>query len=246
MNNELTRRFDSAAWMDTELEPLAVTIIGAGATGSHTAYLLSKYADMITIYDGDKLETHNLGTQLYAQELIGEPKIEALREMLQSMSRVNEQGYTRATFNSWSYEGHYVSPITIVCTDNLESRKLAFEMWESSSSRQLFIDIRMGGEYGQVYFVTSDNQRIAAYRKTFEGDFNDPICSLRLTLAVTFWACAIAVQGLNNFRAGLYVPFEQYLQGPTLAQTLIHADSYLETATAEDDDTIRYDRPIDG
>ena len=68
------------------LERLATTPIvlcGAGALGSHLADNLARHgARRLTVIDHDRVEEHNVSTQLYGESEVGLWKVEALRNRL--------------------------------------------------------------------------------------------------------------------------------------------------------------------
>jgi len=60
-----------------------ITICGAGALGSNLADALARQgASLLRVIDHDRVETHNVGTQLYTQADVGAFKVEALRKQL--------------------------------------------------------------------------------------------------------------------------------------------------------------------
>src|SRR2546425_1184304 len=78
-HEELYRGADALA----KLAALPVTLCGAGALGSHLADNLARQgAAQIKVIDRDRIEEHNVGTQLYGQSEIGGWKVEVLRQRL--------------------------------------------------------------------------------------------------------------------------------------------------------------------
>ena len=60
-----------------------VTICGAGALGSHLADNLARQGfKQIRVIDRDRVEEHNVGTQLYGESDVGAWKVEVLRQRL--------------------------------------------------------------------------------------------------------------------------------------------------------------------
>src|SRR5436309_7450242 len=60
-----------------------LTICGAGALGSHLADNLARQGfRQWTVIDRDRVEEHNVGTQLYGESEVGAWKVEALRGRL--------------------------------------------------------------------------------------------------------------------------------------------------------------------
>src|SRR5580765_3063387 len=60
-----------------------LTICGAGALGSHLADNLARQGfRQLRAIDRDRIEEHNVGTQLYGESEIGAWKVEVLRQRL--------------------------------------------------------------------------------------------------------------------------------------------------------------------
>src|SRR5258706_1806686 len=61
----------------------ALTICGAGALGSHLADNLARQGfNQLRVVDRDRVEEHNVGTQLYGESDVGAWKVEVLRQRL--------------------------------------------------------------------------------------------------------------------------------------------------------------------
>src|SRR5689334_8179894 len=60
-----------------------IVLCGAGALGSHLADNLARQgARHLTVIDRDRVEAHNIGTQLYDEGDVGARKVDALRARL--------------------------------------------------------------------------------------------------------------------------------------------------------------------
>jgi molybdopterin/thiamine biosynthesis adenylyltransferase len=67
----------------SRLETLPITLCGAGALGSLLADNLARQGfRQWTVIDRDRVEGHNVGTQLYGESEVGTWKVEALRNRL--------------------------------------------------------------------------------------------------------------------------------------------------------------------
>src|ERR1041384_8203666 len=63
-----------------KLAPPNVTICGAGALGSHLADNLARQGFRhLRVIDRDRIDEHNVSTQLYGAAEVGSPKVEVLR-----------------------------------------------------------------------------------------------------------------------------------------------------------------------
>src|SRR5438034_1185429 len=66
-----------------KLAALPLTLCGAGALGSHLAENLVRQGfQQIRVTDRDRVEEHNISTQLYGETDIGAWKVESLRQRL--------------------------------------------------------------------------------------------------------------------------------------------------------------------
>src|ERR671917_683535 len=66
-----------------KLRDVRVVLCGAGALGSHLADNLARQGfARLRVIDHDRVEAHNVGTQLYGESEVGVWKVEALRNRL--------------------------------------------------------------------------------------------------------------------------------------------------------------------
>src|ERR1051326_3197337 len=78
-HEQLYRGDDSLA----KLAAFPLTLCGAGALGSHLADNLARQGfQSIRVIDRDRIEEHNVSTQLYGETDIGAWKVEVLRQRL--------------------------------------------------------------------------------------------------------------------------------------------------------------------
>src|ERR1035437_9086780 len=69
--------------IDPEKLQMPIAIIGAGSIGSWTALALLKLGcSDVTVFDFDKVEEHNIGSQIYTMADIGKDKTQALKDRL--------------------------------------------------------------------------------------------------------------------------------------------------------------------
>jgi molybdopterin/thiamine biosynthesis adenylyltransferase len=144
------------------LEKARVTVIGAGAVGSFTAFTLAKMGiGKILAYDPDTVEIHNVPNQLFSIQDCGVPKVEALRDMIFHFHGVEIDIIGR------KYIDQALSGIVIVAVDSMDARIAIWERVRYNAAIELFIDSRMGAEVGRVLTVRpTDPDDVAAYEKT--------------------------------------------------------------------------------
>lgn len=131
-----------------------ITIFGAGGIGSPTAFILKKMGALrVTVYDFDKVESHNIPNQAFYKEGdVGELKIDALSKNIleftgTSIKTVNE----KITENSLGI--HNLEGIVIAALDTPEARRIVWNAVKINSKICLYIDGRIGGEVLQVFTI---------------------------------------------------------------------------------------------
>lgn len=150
---------------DTEqFNHYGLTIVGCGSIGSFTAITLGKMGfKKMYLFDHDKIEKHNILTQFYSNQSIGSKKANCLRNILKNYT-ISSQPVSMAYKYKKTYP--FLTPIVIVCTDNMESRKEVLQGCIKSKVR-LLIDARMGGEAFTVFTVDlTKAKNVARYKKT--------------------------------------------------------------------------------
>lgn len=155
--------------------PITVAVIGAGGTGSNVVTQLARLNQaliglghmglIVTLYDSDIVQPHNIGRQNFSPSDIDCNKASVL------ITRLNR--FFNTNWNAEPY--HYtdqsdVCNITITCTDTISSRKMvknALSKWKRRKYKQPYnkpiywLDI--GNTYDKGQFVLS----------TIDGDLPD-------------------------------------------------------------------------
>ena len=167
-----------------------VCIIGAGGIGS---FLLQGLTIMgwndIIVWDSDDVAEHNLSSTAYPANMVGRPKIDAAG-VLHSLYAGPEQTLTCYQRKWLPFESAH--PRTIVCTDDMESRRNVFNKWSELDNKDFFIDGRMGAT--TVELATETN-RVSKHTYMDEWIPTDSVpeapCSMKHTV---FGAQHIAAQ----------------------------------------------------
>jgi molybdopterin/thiamine biosynthesis adenylyltransferase len=108
-----------------KLAALPITLCGAGALGSHLAdNLVRQGVARLTVIDRDRIEEHNVGTQLYGQAEIGGWKVEVLRQRLFRAAGVE-------------MEAHRTELAARNARTLLKESGLVIDTFDNSASRQL-------------------------------------------------------------------------------------------------------------
>jgi len=142
-----------------------IDIIGAGSIGGWTALALLKMGCQdVNVYDFDKVEEQNVGSQCFTVTDIGIDKVIALKEKLFLMT--NEQ----ITAVNEKYEkGVHSGDVIIAAVDNMKTRIELFK--EHVGQPKWLIDGRMAAHEINLYTVRLDDPADCAfYEKTLFSD----------------------------------------------------------------------------
>lgn len=161
----LTRQMD--------LIPLAalnepITIIGAGAIGSHTSMALAKMGlTNQSVWDFDSVDELNGNAQGYCPADIGKPKVLCLAEDIKEHTGDSIQTVVSG------YEGQPLSGIVISAVDSMAARLVIWNKVKNNPNVKYFIDPRMSIEYALMYTVDPNKEEdIKMYECTLYTDSN--------------------------------------------------------------------------
>lgn len=166
-----------------------ITVIGAGATGSWLALALAKLGlTNITVYDFDVVESHNIPNQAYSISQIGQPKVNALYDII-----YNTTG-TKINIKNERYTNQRLTGIVFLMVDSMAERK---RIWETSiklkSQIKLMIEPRMGLDMGRIYNVNPlDMEQIKRYEETLYSDDVAEVSACGASMTVITTALGIA------------------------------------------------------
>lgn len=155
----------------------SVTLIGAGATGSHIAWYLAQLGwgdtnqgcGTMKVFDDDGVEDHNLANQIYEPEHVSLFKVDALKAMiLRKFGFEIEIHREQVTDQRKDVAATYV----FLLTDTMSSREEIFEKClRFSFSTDLVIETRMGLRDGRIYaFNPNDPTHVEEWKKTLYKD----------------------------------------------------------------------------
>jgi len=146
----------------------SLVVVGVGATGSNDVIVAGKIGmNPIHVWDGDTVEIHNNGGQIYSLADIDKPKVLALRETVQHLCGVNLVVHNKY----WTPEDK-LKGIIICGVDKMEVRK---QLWAHAKKRSLacplFIDHRIGGETAIIFAVpTQDPAACERFEESLHSD----------------------------------------------------------------------------
>lgn len=192
-------RFKDAPWFSGSVDE-KIIIGGAGGIGSNTAYSLAKSTQaQIYVVDFDSIEEHNIGTQFFNVDSIGESKVTGLTKTLSYFGIHN-------IIPLFSKIGSQALPISISAFDNMEARKEMFENWKKLEGKELFVDGRLRANLYEVYVVTPD--RIKQYEDTLFDDSSglggDGVCTFKQSAYLAVMIGARIAHVVLNYLSNKY------------------------------------------
>ena len=123
-----------------------VTLIGAGGIGSPTGINMGKMGiGTLLVYDGDKIEPHNMPNQMYMLEDNGKNKAVALQE---NIGRYSDM--TKVIPKSEMYDGQPLQGVVISAVDDMDVRKMIFTHVKQQKPVG-YVEARMGAEFMRIY-----------------------------------------------------------------------------------------------
>jgi molybdopterin-synthase adenylyltransferase len=172
-----------------KLAAFPVTLCGAGALGSHLAdNLVRQGFGTMRVIDRDRVEEHNVSTQLYGEADIGGWKVEVLRQRLFRTTGVEiealRKDLSERTARSLLQEGGLI----IDTFDNSASRRLVQE-----HSRALGLSCLHAGlhaDYGEV--IWDEKYRVP-------NDVTGDVCDYPLARNLVLFTVALAAEVLLRF-----------------------------------------------
>jgi len=188
----------------------SVTLVGAGATGSHIAWYLAQLGwgdknqgqGTLKVFDDDKVEDHNLANQIYEPEHVGLLKVEALKKMIiRKFGFEIETHAEKVTNQRNDVSAKYV----FLLTDTMSSREEIFEKClKFSFTTDLVIETRMGLRDGRVYaFNPNDPNQVSEWKATLYKDDEAQVsrcgASASIISTVTFLASMAVGQLVQHF-----------------------------------------------
>ena len=206
-------------WRQLDLCPpdkltFPITVIGAGAIGSATVVTLAKMGcSNITVYDADDLADHNVPNQMCLINRVGQPKVDALAELVEMLSGVRIQPVPR------HYRGERLEGVVISAVDSMTARQMIWRSVKLKKSVTLFVDARMGAEILRLYTLRPVDLDACEF---FEGNLYDSDeaeqlpCSARSIIYCPAVAGALIAAQVKAFAVGEQVHREVLFDIPRM------------------------------
>lgn len=178
-------------------------IIGCGSVGSTLAELLVRFGLTNTaLYDFDIVEPHNLANQMFTQEHVGMPKVDALARMLTEINPEVMDGLKLATDG---YMGQRLSGYVFLCVDNIELRREIATSNKDNPHIKAMFDFRTRLTDAQHYAADwSSLDMVSDFLHSMnfsheEATAETPVSACNVTLSVAPTVRLICALGVMNF-----------------------------------------------
>jgi molybdopterin/thiamine biosynthesis adenylyltransferase len=184
-HEQLYRGADALA----RLAATRLTLCGAGALGSHLAdNLVRQGLGALRVIDRDRVEAHNVGTQLYGESDVGAWKVEVLRGRLFRTAGVEIDAVSRELTGRNARQLLRDGGLVLDTFDNSASRRLVQEQ-----CRGLGLECLHVGLFEDYCEVIWDE----GYRVPDDGGAD--VCDYPLARNLVFLAVAVASEAVLRF-----------------------------------------------
>jgi molybdopterin-synthase adenylyltransferase len=166
-----------------------ITICGAGALGSNLADTLARQGALkLRAIDHDRVEEHNIGTQLYTQSDVGAWKAEALRKQLFRATGIEIDAVRKELTEANARALLKESDLIIDCFDNSSARTLVQDFSRAHTIPTLHIGLHT--DYCEV--IWDELYRIPS-------DVAGDVCEYPLARNIVQLAVVIASETIMRF-----------------------------------------------
>jgi molybdopterin/thiamine biosynthesis adenylyltransferase len=169
-----------------KLAAARVTLCGAGALGSHLAdNLMRQGFGPLTVIDRDRVEEHNVSTQLYGEADVGAWKVEVLRNRLFRAAGVEVEAIAKELTERNARSLLKDAGIVVDTFDNSASRRLVQEQCRTLSKPCLHVGLY--ADYAEV--IWDEGYRVPA-------DVAGDVCDYPLARNLVLLAVVLASEAL--------------------------------------------------
>lgn len=171
------------------LGEVAVTLCGAGAIGSLLAdNLVRQGIKRLKVIDHDRIEEHNVGTQLYGVSDVGGKKVDVLKNRLFKATGVEMEAIAKELTQMNARKLLRDTEVVIDAFDNSASRQIVQDTCRANATPCLHIGL--AADYAEVIWDQ-------AYRVPDETGVD--ACNYALARNVIILAVAVATESLLEF-----------------------------------------------
>ena len=177
-------------------------VIGCGSIGSNVAELLVRYGiENITIWDYDSVDSHNIANQLFTEEDVSKPKVEALSNYLYKINpRLKKTLQIKGMYTDERLNGY-----VFMCVDSVEVRnEIVVNNYHNAAIDAIF-DFRTTLLEGQCYLadwksIKDKKSLLTSLDFTHEEALaNTPVSACGFELSVSPVVKMTAIMGIVNF-----------------------------------------------
>ncbi len=186
-----------------------IHIVGCGSVGATIAENLARAGlTKFTLWDFDMVEPKNLANQIFTQQDIGNPKVEALTRIL---SDINPDITTDLQIKGCGWDGERLSGYVFLCVDNIDLRRRIVEKHINNPYVKAMFDFRTRLTDAQHYAADwSDFTQKKNFLGTMQFSHDEakeatPVsaCNVELSVAPTVRIiCAFGAANFMNFVKG--------------------------------------------
>ncbi len=185
-----------------------VHIIGCGASGSTVAELLARAGlEKVTLYDFDKVESHNIANQMFNDSDIGRNKAEAVKDMMLSINpdangiEVVQEGYANQRLSGYVF----------LMVDNIDLRRKICEENARNPYIKAVFDTRLrltdaqhfAADWSSSAMVENLINSMQFTQEEALAETPRSACNLELSIAPSVrMICCCAVANFMNFVNG--------------------------------------------
>lgn len=174
------------------LAEVHITLCGAGAVGSQLADNLARQGfQKLRVIDRDRVEEHNVGTQLYGQSEVGGWKVELLRNRLFRATGIEIEAVQKELTDRNVRALLKSSDLVIDAFDNSASRELVQRHCRATSLKCLHVGLN--SDYGEV--IWDEDYRVPR-------DVTGDVCDYPLARNLILLSVAVASETLIRFVLG--------------------------------------------
>lgn len=193
----------SYEYFQPEKDDSRIHIVGCGSVGSTVAENLARCGvTKFTLWDFDTVEPHNLANQMFRQQDVNKPKVEALLEILKE---INPDVVDDVELKPDGWKGKMMSGYIFLCVDNIDLRREIVEKHMDSPYVKAMFDFRTRLEDAQHYAADWSDEKM---KKAFLNSMNfshdeakeeTPVSACNVTLSVCPTVRIICAYGVSNF-----------------------------------------------
>lgn len=197
---DLSKSYD---FFQPEKDTARIHIVGCGSVGSTLAENLARCGvTKMTLWDFDTVEAHNIVNQMFRQQDVGKPKVEALKDILMD---INPEIKDDVELKPKGWEGKLMSGYIFLCVDNIELRRTIVEKHMDSPYVKAVFDFRTLLESAQHYAADwSDYKMKQDLLKSMQFSHEEaaeetPVSACGITLGVATTVRLVCALGVNNY-----------------------------------------------